>query len=146
MGSRIHTPLKLNAIFSLSDPFDSYNIKRGLRLNLKVLEASRSPLYVATAKWQACNIVPGPLGLMETKPKRRSDLCYLPPRSCGHAPVEQQLTPKSASCNGQPDGTSWAKALDPNSCGSPGEDPGAPKRPAPSMGKRPLVPSVAGVW
>ena len=24
-----------------------------------------------------------------------------------------------ASCSGQPDGTSWAKALDPNSCGSP---------------------------
>ena len=28
-GSRIHTPLKLNATFKLSDPFDSYNIKRG---------------------------------------------------------------------------------------------------------------------
>ena len=29
VGSRIHTPLKLNATFRLSDPFDSYNIRKG---------------------------------------------------------------------------------------------------------------------
>ena len=28
-GLRIHTPLELNGTFRLSDPFDTYNIKRG---------------------------------------------------------------------------------------------------------------------
>ena len=54
-GSRIHTPLKLNATFRLSDLLDSY--RKGIKIEPEGAWSWPLTPYVVTTKRQACNII-----------------------------------------------------------------------------------------